>query len=155
MSFDSYRKAMELVEDCEDFEIGEGVSEEYLASVEERLGVMFSPIHRDFLLNYGYMCFCGYEIFGIAEDTPEDAVPWGNLLLYTLAERERANLPTDVFPVTAYDDGCIAYLDYEFLTDGEPKVIVAIYNGAHYITIDKNRAADLGDFLFNLVEKCL
>lgn len=150
MSFDTYRKAMQLVETCEDLEMGEGVSREYLEYVEERLDITLSPIHRDFLQNYGYLCFCGYEIFGIAEDTPEDAPAWGNMLLTALLERREQQLEHNLLPVMGCDDGAMVYLRYGESSQ-EPDLIAAVCDGNQYIVTNDNYANDFGDFLFSLV----
>ena len=155
MSLRNFRKAMRLIKRCEDYEIGEGVSKSFIEYAEKQLEVEFSPIHKYYLRKYGDLCFCGYEVFGLAENVPEDAPAWGNLLSYTLLERKENRLPHEWFPILSLDDGEMVYLDYSDRKKDEPKAIVSVYNGTAYIKNQDDTFMDLGDYILYLAQQCV
>ena len=156
MSIQKFKKAMRLAKRCDDYEKGDGVSKSFLDYSEKQLGITFSPTHRYYLHKYGDICFSGYELFGLAENVPENAPAWGNLLRYTLSERKDNNLPHDWLPILSYDDGAMVYLDYSDMIKKEPKIIIRTYNGSTYINNNESFTdMDLGDFTLFLVEQSL
>lgn len=152
MSYQNYKEAMELAPKCKFYTTVGGRSEKEIRKSEEMLGIRFSKQCREFYANYGYLSFFGNEIFGIDPDSGELE---GNSVAYALNDRMEYGLPAEWIPLYSFDDGYMVYLDYSSLNaDGEPRVIVAIYDGAEY-QVEETIAEDFGEFVLRLVEEQL
>lgn len=154
MSYQNYKEAIELAPKCKYYTTVGGKSLEEIIKSEEMLGIKFSKQCREFYEQYGYLSFFGNEIFGIAPDDDSGELE-GNSVAYALNDREENGLPVDWIPVYNFDDGYMAYLDYSSLNDeGEPRVIVAGYNGSEY-QVEETIAEDFGEFILQLVKQQL
>lgn len=154
MSYSNFQKAIELAKKCQYYKTAGHQTEELISKVEDVYGFKISPQHYEYFIKYGYMMFFGTELYGIYKDV-FDGIYAGNAVIATLQDREEFNLPKEWIPIFDYDDGCIAYLDYEHLnSDNEPRVILGIYTGKEYEVTDVI-ADDLGDFLLELVQEQL
>ncbi len=151
MSYQNYIKAMELAPKCRFYTTAGGKSQEEIERSEELLGIQFSKQCRQFYEQYGYLSFFGNEIFGIDSDDLDELE--GNSVAYALNDRKEYGLPAKWIPIYNYEDGLMAYLDYSSLKDdGEPRVIMAGFNGSEY-QIEETIAEDFGDFVLGLVEQ--
>lgn len=151
MSYQNYIKAMELAPKCRFYTTAGGKSQEEIERSEELLGIQFSMQCRQFYEQYGYLSFFGNEIFGIDPDDLDELE--GNSVAYALNDRKEYGLPIKWIPIYNYEDGLMAYLDYSLLKDdGEPRVIMAGFNGSEY-QIEETIAEDFGDFVLGLVEQ--
>ncbi|NLB62132.1 MAG: SMI1/KNR4 family protein [Clostridiales bacterium] len=151
MSYQNFEKATELAKQCDGCFAGNGKPNTIISKASELLNIKFSRQNYKYFNEFGYLGFFGVEIFGIVKDTFSGS-PETNCVETALVDRQDFNLPKDWLPIYFFDDGYMGYLDYSQLNkDGEPPVIMAIYNGEKYIVVEKV-ADDLGDFLLQLVE---
>lgn len=152
MSYQNFKKAMELAPNCKFYTTVGGRSKEAIQKSEELLGVKFSSQCYEFYEKYGYLSFWGNEIFGIDPDDDSGELE-GNSVAYAINDRMEYGLPKAWIPLYNFDDGCMAYLDYSSLNEAnEPCVIIATYNGSEYEVVEQI-AEDLGEFIFNLVKE--
>ena len=154
MSYQNFERALDLAKQCEGYDIGGGKSDEAISAASKLLSITFSKQNYKYFRELGYLEFFGVEIFGIVIDD-FSGVPETNCVETALADRRDYNLPKEWLPIYFFDDGYYGYLDYGQLNkDGEPPVIMAIFDGKKYVVI-KKVAEDLGDFLLQLVEEQL
>ncbi len=154
MSYQNFKKAMELAPKCKFYTTDEGKTKEEIDKAEKILNIKFSKQCREFYEKYGYMSFYGNEIFGIDPDDDSGELE-GNSVAYAINDREEFDLPVEWIPFYDFEDGNMAYLDYSTLnSDGEPRVIMAYYNGEEY-EITEVLAEDFGTFVLGLVEEQL
>lgn len=154
MSFDRYKKACSLIESFDDFECCGGRGVEEIAIAEKLLGKSFSKQYKDFLEKYDYSSFEGVEIFGITGGS-EAKVLEGNIVAYTLNDREHLNLRNEWLPFYNFGDGSLGFFDYSVINaEGEPRVICAYYDGNSYVMVEEI-AEDFGDFLYELAQMLL
>lgn len=154
MSFENFEKGIELAKKCEYYTTVGGKSDEIILKAEELFGRKFSKQNYEFFKLLGYLSFFGNEIYGICKDDFTGSYT-GCAIEAALSDRKDYNLPKEWLPIYFFDDGYMGYLDYSQLnTDGEPPVIMAIYNSKEYVVTEKV-AEDFGDFLLQLVEEQL
>lgn len=154
MSYQNFEKALKLAKQCEHYFTHEPRTDDVINRVSTIINIDFSKQNRDFYKKVGYLSFAGHEIYGIYPDgDPNDYV--GDSYASTLHDRKELNLPKEWLTLYFFDDGYYGYLDYSQLNeDGEPPVIMAIYDGEKYVVTEKV-AEDLGDFILMLVEEQL
>lgn len=154
MSYQSFEKAVALAKQCRYYTIKGERTNKVIAMAEELLGFKFSRQNYEFFKRLGYLSFIGNEFFGICKDdfTGEHA---GCAIEATLQDREKYGLPLKWLTLYFFDDGYYGYLDYGQLNEeGEPPVIMAIFNGKEYVKVERV-AEDFGDFLLTHVEEQL
>jgi len=155
MSYQNFKKATKLAKKCEDYDDGGGKADAVISKAEELLGIKFSRQVNEYLKEFGWIEFFGVELFGITKDDFSGKVLEGNCVEWALSEREKYKLPKNWLPIYNFDDGYMGFLDFDNLNEeGEPSVIMAIYNGTEYVVTEKV-ANDLGDFILGLVEEQL
>ena len=154
MSYQNFEKAMSLAPKCQFYTTVGGKTLEEILKSEELLGIKFSKQCLEFYKQYGYLSFYGNEVFGIDPDEDSEILE-GNSVAYALNDRKEYNLPISWIPIYNYEDGNMAYLDFDNKNEeGEPRIIMCIYTGeAHEIA--EVIADDFGDFLLSLVEQQL
>ena len=154
MSYQNFEKAITLAQQCEGYWDGGGKSIEVVDRAEELMGFKFSRQNYQYFNQYGFIEFFGNEIYGIIKDD-FSGTHVGCSIEATLKDRKEYNLPSKWLILYFFDDGYYGYLDYSQLNEeGEPPVIMAIYNGKEFVMV-KKVAEDLGDFLLELVQKQL
>lgn len=154
MSYINYKKAINLAKKCNDYYAGKGKPDKVIAEAEKLLNIKFSKQLINYLSSFGFLEFYGHEFYGIIKDD-FSGLPEGNIVECTLYDREFSMLPEKWLPIFNFNDGYMGYLDYENLSsEGEPRVIMAIFNGKRYAAIDMI-AEDFGDFLLQKVENQL
>jgi len=154
MSFGNFEKGIELAKKCEFYTTVGGKSDEVIIKGEKLFGHKFSKQNYQFFKRLGYLSFSGDEIYGICKDDFTGSYT-GCAIEAALSDRKDYDLPKEWLPIYFFDDGYMGYLDYSQLNaDGEPPVIMAIYNGERYVVTEK-AANDLGDFILQLVEEQL
>lgn len=134
MSYDNYKKGVEIAKELSRYFIkGGDVSKERIEEMEEKLNIKLSNQVYDYLHNYGYI--------GLIYNDKQ-------ILKYTLKNREEWKLPLKWIEIyNYYDDGAYVYLDYDNINEeGEPRVILAEYNGDRYQMLEV-LGEDFGDFL--------
>ncbi len=152
MSYENFKRAIELAPQCEYYTAGKGLSLEEIHKAEEILGVKFSLQLLEFYQKFNYLSFRGHEFFGIDLESDSDILE-GNSLAYALHERINYNLPEPWIPIYNFGEGSIACLDYGSLNmSNEPSVIRALYNGKEYLRLEQV-ADDFGSFILSLVEE--
>lgn len=152
MSYSSYEEAMRLALKCKFYTTAGGKSREEIQKAEKLLGIKFSRQCREFYEKYGYLSFFGNEIFGIDPNDDSGELE-GNSVAYALNDRTECGLPAHWIPIYNFNDGVMAYLDYSSLNeDGEPRVIVAEYDGVEY-HVEETIAEDFGDFVLQLIKE--
>ena len=152
MSYKSFEKALDSASKCNFYTIKGKRSKEVVARAEELFGHKFSRQNYDFYIKLGYLSFWGNEFYGIGKDDFSGTYT-GCAIEATLQDRKEYNLPREWLIIYDFGDGYMGYLDYSQVNkDGEPPVIMAIYDGKEYIVIEKV-AEDFGDFLLKLVEE--
>jgi len=150
MSLQNFVRAIELAKKCEFYTIAGEKSEEVVLKAEELFGYKFSKQNFQFFKHLGYLSFFGCEIFGIIKDDFSGKYT-GCAIEAALSDRKSNNLPAEWLPIYYFDDGYMGYLDYGQLNDeGEPPVIMSLYNGERYEAPEKV-AEDFGDFLLQVV----
>lgn len=99
MSMNDYLTAKALVESHGDKAHFAGPRPEALiVAAETALRLLFPPVYRQFLLDYGAGNFGKAEFYGaIDQDFEKSSVPDG--IWYTLTERANAGLPVDLIVV--------------------------------------------------------
>jgi hypothetical protein len=154
MSYKNFKKAIELAKQCEGYSDGGGKSDAVVSKAEELLDIKFSKQNSQYFTQLGFVEFFGHEIYGIVKDD-FSGTPTGCSIEAALADRKEYQLPKEWLPIYFFDDGYMGYLDYSQLNEeGEPPVIMAIYDGEQYVITEKI-AEDLGDFILQLVEEQL
>lgn len=152
MSYSNYEEAMKLAPNCRYYTIAGPRTNEEIEKSEKIFGYSFSKQCRDFYSKYGYLSFYGNEIFGINPDD-DSGILEGNSIAYLVVDRAKYNLPKAWLPFYNFNDGNMAYLDYSNLNeDGEPRVIMAFYNGKKYVNAGVI-AEDFGDFVLQLIKE--
>jgi hypothetical protein len=154
MSYKNFEKALELAKNCKFYTTRGERDNKIIERAEELLGFKFSKQSFEFFKRLGYLSFLGNEFFGICKDD-FSGTHAGCAIEATLQDHKKLNLPLKWLTLYFFDDGCYGYLDYSQLNkEGEPSVIMAIYNGKKYIMVERV-AEDFGDFLLKLVEEHL
>ena len=154
MSYQNFEKALELAKQCKFYTIKGERADAVIVKAEELFGIKFSKQNYEFLKSVGYLSFWGNEFYGICKDNFSGSYT-GCSVEATLQDRKEYSLPKKWLVIYDFDDGYMGYLDYSQLNeDGEPPVIMAIYNGQEYVVVEKV-ADDFGDFLLSLVEQQL
>ena len=154
MSYHNFEKALELAKQCNGYFTHGVKTDREIEYTARQLDIKFSPQNREYYRKIGYLSFEGCEIYGIYPDS-DLTILEGDSFAYALHDRKSYNLPHDWLPIYNYDDGYMGYLDYGQLNeDGEPPVIMAIYNGTEYVIAEKV-AEDLGDFILMMVTEQL
>ncbi|AKG36651.1 SMI1/KNR4 family protein [Paenibacillus durus] len=96
MSVQDYKNAVDLIEQhpgLGDF-IGNS-TEELIGKAEKKLGLVFPPLYRNFLLDYGAGNFGAEEVYGVIKDDFEHSgIP--DAVWFTLKQREEVNLPCNL-----------------------------------------------------------
>lgn len=154
MSFQDLEKALTLAKRCQFYTVKGKTTDEVITKAEILFGTKFSKQNRHFFKEVGYLSFFGNEFFGICKDD-FSGTHTGCAIEATLQDREQLNLPPKWLTLYFFDDGYYGYLDYSQLNDeGEPPVIMAIYDGKKHVIVEKV-AEDLGDFILQIVEEQL
>ena len=154
MSYLNFEKAVALAKQCDGYVDGGSKSNSVVAKAEELLGIKFSKQNTQYFKQYGFIEFFGHEFYGIVKDDFSGSYV-GCSIEATLQDRRELNLPPQWLTLYFFDDGYYGYLDYSQLNEnGEPPVIIAIYDGEKYVVAEKV-AEDLGDFMLSLVEEQL
>ena len=154
MSYSNYKRGMQLAEKCKYFQCGGRQSNELIEKVEKTLNIVLSKQHKDYFTNYGYVSFEGNDFYGIYDKVFE-GIYAGNAVIATVEDRKEYGLPNTWIPIYDFDDGYVAYFDYENKNDnGEPRIILGMYNGKQY-EISEIIAEDFGDFLIEMVKEYL
>ena len=153
MSYNNFKSACQKMKLIPDYESSGAISELELEKAEAQLAIHFSPQHREFLRQFNYVVFDCIELFGI-QNNQNSAILEGNLVEYTLFDRQSYGLSDKWIPFFNFNDGTLAYFDYSLLNDAnEPRIIRACYNGSYNIV--EVLAEDFGDFLSTLVDGCI
>ncbi len=156
MCYKNLEEALEKAKLCEGYFVKECSNSEVIKKAELVLNTTFSSQQRYFLERYVYFSFFGNEFYGIIkEDFTGNYTP--QIVVATLVDRERANMPHSYLHLWDAGDGAIGVLDYSQLNDeGEPPVLLVDYRGEEHgwVVIEK-MAEDLGDFLLQRVENQL
>ena len=154
MSYTNFEKAIELAKQCRFYTIKGSWPTEIVSKAEGFFGTKFSKQNYRFFKELGYLSFFGNEFYGICKDDFSGTYV-GCSIEATLQDRKEYHLPCKWLIIYDFGDGSMGYLDYSQLNeDGEPPVIMAIYNGKDYSVVEKI-AEDFGDFLLELVERQL
>ena len=95
------------INEIEDLDNLEGVSDEEIAEAEKTLGLIFAEEYREILLNFGCISFCGHDWTGLGFDEE------GNVIDETKRERElNKAFPANMFVLeNAGIDGIIIASD--------------------------------------------
>lgn len=92
MSQQDYIDAVDLLEqnsEISDF-VG-SIAEETLRKAENKIGITFPPVYREFVLNYGAENFGSEEVYGILKDDFDNSsIP--DSVWFTLKQREEIDL---------------------------------------------------------------
>lgn len=154
MSYSNYKKALTLATKCNNYEIISNVQEKIIREAEDLLSITFSKQHYDFYKDIGILSFYGSEFYGMSNRELK-GLPGSNAILLAMADRKEYNLNEKWVPIYFFDEGNMAYFNYNKLNEeGEPEIINAYYNGKDYIIVEK-LADDLGDFLLQIVQEQL
>ena len=154
MSYVNFKEAMELAKKCDFYGAGKGVSDEIIKKAEEELGIVFSRELYEYLREYSYIVFFGYDFYGIIE-VDSSGMCQGSMVETAISDRKNYGLPLKWIPILFLDDGYTAYLDYDNLnSEGEPRVIEGIYMGDKF-EMTAVLAEDFGDYILQLAEEVL
>lgn len=150
MGQESYQTAKQIIlsSDASDF-VG-GCATELIDKAENKLGIDFTGLYRDYLLTFGAGNFGAQEIYGIIHDDFENSsVP--DAIWCTLTERVESNLPNNLLVIYDSGDDELYCLDFKQYNE-EPKVVVFVPR----VTLENQKyeviADDFGDFLLELVK---
>lgn len=151
MSYNNYIKAMKFAKKCDDYCIGEGVSDEVIGKAEELINLKLSKQVKEYLKTCGYMEFLGVELYGIVKNDFSSKDIEGCMIEWTLDQRKKSNLNSKWLPICFEDDGYMAMLDFENMNaDNEPIVILVAETESGYEMTEKI-AEDLGEYILELV----
>jgi len=154
MSYKNFERALELAKRCQYYTTVGGKNVDIIEKAQEMFDHKFSKQHFQFYKQVGYLSFFGNEFYGIVKDDFSGTYT-GCAIEATLQDRKEYKLPLKWLIIYDFDDGYMGYLDYSQLNEeGEPPVIMAIYDGKKHVVIEKV-AEDFGDFLLQIVEKQL
>lgn len=152
MSYNSFLTACGLIRDFDDFECCGGKTDTEIRKAEAELNIEFSKQCYEFYKQFDYSVFGGIEIFGIQEGA-NSRILEGNIVAYTLNDRQEYNLPFMWIPFLNFGDGSMAYYDYSSLNSNkEPQIIRAGYFN-HRFELIEQLADDFGDFLQVLIKR--
>lgn len=152
MSYKDLEQALLLAPKCKFFRTVGGKNSDEIKKSEELLGINFSRQCKEFYTKFGYLAFYGTEIFGIFPYSNSGNLE-GNSVAYALNDRKEFGLPDKWIPIYNFNDGSMAYLDYQNLnSDNEPQVIIGEYNGEEFVLLDVI-AEDFGEFLLSLIKE--
>ena len=154
MSYQNFTKAVELAKQCDGYLDGGRRPHDVITKAEALLGIKFSRQNAQYFSQFGYIDFVGHEFYGIVKNDFSGSYV-GCSIEATLQDRKELKLPLKWLTLYFFDDGYYGYLDYSQLNEnGEPPVIMAIYDGEKYVVTERI-AEDLGDFLLDLAERQL
>lgn len=152
MSIQDYKTAVELIE--QHFDLGDfvqNITEELVKQAEEKLGLSFPTLYKNFLLNYGAGNFGSEEIYGILKDDFEHSgIP--DAVWFTLKQRKEINLPHNLIIIYHTGGEEMFCLDVSKITESNesPIVTYAIGIDPEYQTYEIV-AKDFGEFLLQRV----
>lgn len=103
-------------------EFGTPVSMEEVASAEDQLGVRFPQSYRFFLIEFGWVSFGPFELYGLGTGIPD----YLEVVTVTLSEREEAmpRLPERLVPLMNDGGGCLHCLDTSQMIEQECPVVL-------------------------------
>jgi hypothetical protein len=153
MSYKDYETAIKLIEENKDLKIViGGCSLNLICLAESKLNLKFPNSYKEFLMQYGALCFGAEEIYGIVkEDFEKSEVP--DSIWYTLLERRVAKMPDSLLVI--YDTGSeeLFCLDFNNLSiEGEPTVVVFVPGVDLEYQSYEIIAEDFGQFLLDRVK---
>lgn len=152
MSYKDYEKALKIMnENKEKCDFFGKCSEDLIEKAEKALGIKFSKIYKNFLMNFGAGNYGSEEIYGIiGEDFIDSSVPNG--IWYTLIERKQVNLPKNLVVIYDTCSDELFCLDFNKLNDeNEPEVVTYIPGERNENQLYEKIANDFGEFLLELV----
>lgn len=151
MSYNNFRSACRMIREFEDFECCGGKTDGEIEQAERDLNIKFSRQCYEFYKYFDYSVFGGIEIFGIQGGNNSNILE-GNIVAYTLNDRNEYCLPNNWIPFLNFGDGSMAYYDYSSLNvHGEPRIIRAGFSRNKFILIEQ-LSDDFGDFLCDLIK---
>jgi hypothetical protein len=145
MSIESLHEAFRIIDSHHEKAFFAGARPEHLVRAAElRLGVIFPPTYREFLLRLGAGSFGGSEFYGVIDGNFEESeVPNGVWL--TLTERREVGMSGDLVIVGSTGDG--GFYCLEAGREKESPVIVFQPGVVSHPRCGETVAADFGDFL--------
>lgn len=145
-------RALELIEEDGSGDFEGPKSPELVITAEKRLGLLFPPTYKKFLLEMGCGDIAGLEIYGLINgDFDDSSIP--DTVWVTMDERKSCRLPSGLVLVAAGDDGCYYALDIaEAGKDGECPVVKWDSVQAR---ITETISPDFGSFLLEEMESVL
>ena len=154
MSYINFEKALRLAKNCDKYETLGNVTDEKILEAQDLLNIVFSRQHYEYYKKVGILSYYGSEYYGISNRN-FTGLPGSNAVLLALNDRQEFNLDKNLVPIYFFDDGLLAYLDYNSLNIySEPAIVTEFYNGDKYIK-EEILAEDLGDFILGLVDEQL
>ena len=146
MSYSNFKKALEEAKSLRAYRHGKGISREIIEKAEQVLEVKFSKQIYEYLHEYGYIQFCGFELQGIFDENFTER----GIVSDTLERRNHEYLPPLppkwVQILDTCSDGECVYLDFEHINnEGEPRVILGGHEGANEYYIIKEEGVDLNE----------
>lgn len=153
MSYRNYSKALKIISNFDEYDSGNGVSEQCIMNAEKILGINFSKQIRNYLTNYGYIEFFGVELYGIIdEEISYDSVE-GCMVEWSVVQRKKSGLNHSWLPIKFDDDGFMSFFDFSNLNEeNEPSVISAVLTDNGW-TVKEKLADDFGDYLLYLIDE--
>jgi hypothetical protein len=156
MSYENFKKSLELVKSLEGYTILGGVDKDLILKAEKFLNIKFSKQHYEYLLNIGCLHFFNHIIYGLDKTEDFSSSNLGGSILQTLKFRgEDMGMPEEwVIILDGQYFQTPVFLDYSQINeDGEPPAILVSYNDDDEPFVLQKIAEDLGDFIFLLIEE--
>ncbi|MEM6050315.1 SMI1/KNR4 family protein [Erwinia sp. P7711] len=153
MSIDNVRKAISIINQHQEEADFEGVKEESLIALAEKiLDVEFPDSYRFFLKNLGCGDIAGQEFYGVIKaDFINSGIP--DAIWLTIKERQESNLPENYVVISSTGDGDYVVLDCS--NDGKNKVLLWAPGIKVQKTAFKPYYDDFGDFFYDQIATTL
>ena len=153
MSIDNVKKAIFLINQHPDSADFEGVKEETLIILAEKmLDIKFPTSYRFFLENLGCGDIAGQEFYGVIKsDFRNSGIP--DAIWLTMKERQESNLPKNYVIISSTGDGDYVVLDCS--DDGKNKVLLWTPGVTEQKVAFKPYYNDFGDFFFDQISTAL
>lgn len=156
MSRENFEQAVNMLEGNEDsLNIVGQLPESTVADAEQRLGIVFPPMFREYLLRFGQLQIGSQEIYGLMGDKyPGGAVP--DFLWLTEDLRLSLGFPKHFLPIADLGDGRLYAIDVSRSDPGGESPIVLLFPSRQIPATSVETAfSDFGDFLLDQVLKGL
>jgi len=122
-----------------------GQSEVMVSAAESKLGVLFPPSFREYLLKWGNVSCDGYEYYGLTSNSDFENASVPNCVWFTLKKRVDVGLPNSLIVFRNVNDEEYICVDTDQTLEGDERKVVIWDNLER--TISKVLDINFADYL--------